>query len=119
MKGLRQFMTFDLSRFLEGKTLVATAINDLTDYDSGAIVGKKVECAIVRDDTAYTPGKDGAVVNNLYEKIVIKVKLPHTVDVTIGTEVTPINATAVGYGDYQNKLSITADGLKITRQKEV
>ena len=56
MKGLRQFMTFDLSRFLEGKTLVATAINDLTDYDSGAIVGKKVECAIVRDDTAYTPG---------------------------------------------------------------
>ena len=66
MKGLRQFMTFDLSRFLEGKTLVATAINDLTDYDSGAIVGKKVECAIVRDDTAYTPGKDGAVVNNLY-----------------------------------------------------
>lgn len=119
MKGLRQFMTFDLSRFLEGKTLVATAINDLTDYDSGAIVGKKVECAIVRDDTAYTPGKDGAVVNNLYEKIVIKVKLPHTVDVAIGTEVVPANATAVVYGDYQNKLSITADGLKITRQKEV
>ena len=111
MKGLRQFMSFDLTRFLTGKALVVTAINDLSDYDSGVIIGKKYECAIVQDDTAYIPSKDGSTISNLYEKVTIKVKLPHTVDVAIGTEVIPINATAVVYGDYQNKLSITAEGL--------
>lgn len=109
MKGLHQFMCFDLGRFLEGKTLVVTSINDLTDYNSSTIIGKKIECAIIKDDTVYTPGKDGSMVSNLFEKVLVKVKLPHTVDVSIGTEVALVNATATVYGDYRNKLSITAE----------
>lgn len=113
MKALRQFLTFDIDRFLCDKTLVVVSISDLIDYDSTKIVGTKVECAIIKDDTPYILGKDGQAITNLYEKLVIKIRYPHTVDVTVGTEVTPINATATVYGDYSNKLSVTAEGLAV------
>lgn len=58
------------------------------------------------------PGKDGAVGSNVYEKVSVKVKYPHTVSVTPGDEVTLINAVATVYGDYQNQLSITAEGVE-------
>lgn len=119
MKALYQFEHFDLNGFLAGKSLAITAINDLTDYNSGTPIGKKVECAIVRDETKYAPSKDGGVVSNLYEKLIVKIKLPHTVaNVAIGDEVVPINATATVYGDYRNKLSITAEGLVSTESQK-
>ena len=120
MKGLYQFERFDLGSFLAGKTIVVTSVNDLTDYNSGTIIGKKIECAIIKDDTAYMPSKDGSIVSNLYEKMLIKVKTPYTADVAIGTEVTLINATASVYGDYRNKLSIIAEGVvpKLPKEKQ-
>ena len=41
MKALYQFEHFDLNGFLAGKSLAITAINDLTDYNSGTPIGKK------------------------------------------------------------------------------
>ncbi len=113
MKYLRQFLHFDLNTFLGEKTLVVVSISDLTDHETKSIVGKRVTCAITRDDTTYFPGKDGVVSgSNIYEKVTVKVKYPHTVSVALGDEVTLINGVAVVYGDYQNQLSITADGLE-------
>lgn len=113
MKGLSQFLSFDLSRFLVGKTLVVVSISDLSEYGSDSVIGTKVECAIVRDDTVYAPGKDGAKVSNLYEKVNIKIKYPHTVSAEVGAVVVPVNAIATVYGEFRNKLSITADGLEV------
>lgn len=117
MKGLKQFQYFDLERFLIGKTLVVVSIRDLTEYNSDAVIGKKVECAIVRDETDYAHGKDGEKVTNLYEKLLVKVKYPHTVNAAIGDEVVLMNATATVYGEYANKLSILAEGVEAAGQK--
>lgn len=118
MKYLRQFLHFDLSAFLSGKALTVVGISDLIDHDTKAIIGKRVTCAITRDDTAYLPGKDGSAppVSNIYEKLAIKVKYPHTVSASIGDEVTLINAVATVYGDYQNQLSIVSEGLEVIKR---
>lgn len=114
MKYLRQFTHFDLASFLADKTLTVVGISDLMDHDTKAIIGKRVTCAITRDDTAYLPGKDGSAppVSNIYEKLAIKVRYPNTVSASIGDEVTLTNATATVYGDFQNQLSITAEGVE-------
>lgn len=117
MKHLRQFLNFDVNLFFASKTLTVVGISDLLDHETKAIVGKRVTCAITRDDTAYLPGKDGTAVSagNLYEKFTVKVKYPHTVSVSPGDEVTLTNAVATVYGDYQNQLSVTAEGLEVIK----
>lgn len=57
------------------------------------------------------------MVNNLYEKFTVKIKLPYTVDITVGSEVKLLSPSAVVYGDYQNKLSVTAEGIESVSQK--
>lgn len=118
MKYLRQFIHFDLASFLADKTLTVVGISDLMDHDTKAIIGKRVTCAIIRDDTAYHPGKDGPAISagNLYEKLSVKVKYPNTVSVTPGDEVTLINAVATVYGDFQNQLSIVSEGLEVIKR---
>ncbi len=116
MKHLRQFVNFDITAFLSAKTLVVVSVSDLTDHETRTIIGKRVTCAITRDDTVYLPSKDGsAPASNIYEKLVIKVKYPYTVSVSPGDEVTLTNAVATVYGDYQNQLSITAEGLEVIK----
>ncbi len=118
MKNLHQFQEFNLPRFLDGKTLVVTGIKDLVDFETKAIIGSKVEVAITRDDTVYAPNKKGEIASNLYEKLDIKVKLPNAVNVAIGDEVIiSDNAIASVYGDYGDKISITADGLSKVDRK--
>lgn len=115
MKNLYQFITFDLESFLSGKTLLVTALAPLLDYSSGLTIGTKVECVITADDTVYRPSKDGTTTSNLYEKITVKVKEPNSVNVAIGDFVEVINGSATVYGDYNNKLSVTADGLTVVK----
>lgn len=117
MKGLHQFQVFDIQRFLKDKTLVVVSVKDLTEYGANTVIGQKVECAIVRDDTVYATSKDGAKISNIYEKVVIKVKHPYSVNVAIGDEIILVNATASVYGEFSNKLSITAEGLEVVKQK--
>lgn len=112
MKGLCQFLVFDMNRFLSGKTLVAVSVSDLVDYDSGKVIGAKVECAIIKDDTPYASNKDGSTINNLFEKMSVKIKYPNTVNVSVGDEVTLVNPVGTVYGDYSNKLSISAEGVE-------
>lgn len=113
MKYLRQFVHFDLDRFFAGKTLVVVSISDLNDHETRAIIGKRVTCAITRDDTIYVPGKAGAAGSNIYEKVNIKVKYPNTVSAAIGDEVTLINAVATVYGNYLDRLALVAEGLEV------
>ncbi len=118
MKGLKQFESFDLSRFLADKTLVVTAIGDWVDYNTKAVCGKKVTCAITRDDTMYTPSKNGQPINNLFEKFDVKITSPNTVNVAIGDEViVPADAMGSIYGDFGDKLSIKASGLMKKAEK--
>ena len=71
MKNLGQF--FDYKRFLEGKKFAVTEITDAIDYDTKKPVGKTVEVACVEDKTVYQTTANGKVIDNLYEKMKVKV----------------------------------------------
>lgn len=111
LKGLRQFVPpFDCNAFLTGKELVVTACKRWTDFDTKAILGTRLEVAIVKDETPYELGKNSEVISNLFEKLVIKI--PKDISIPIGANVTLVNATGTIYGDYGNQLSIKADDVK-------
>ena len=70
----------------------------------------KVEVVIAQDKTDYGV-QDGEVVNNLYEKLTIKV--PEKISIPMNVEIKPVNAVATVYGDYRNMLSVTAESIEV------
>lgn len=110
MKKLRQFLKFDLRRFLEGKTLVAIAATAWKG-EKGEILGSRVETVILADNTDYgTPG-----ITNQYEKLVVKIPKADFV-VPNGAQVELVNGTATVYGDYSQNLSVKADDIRVVNQ---
>lgn len=118
MKYLWQFVHFDLDRFFAGKTLIVVSISDLRDHDTQAIIGKRVTCAITRDDTVYAPSKSRAIGSNIYEKVNVKVKYPNTVSIAIGNEFTLISAVATVYGNHLDRLALVAKGLEVVQPRK-
>lgn len=109
LKGLGQFVRFDLRAFLADKKLVLTSVSEWHDFQSKELLGSKAEVTIVEDKTEYR-AKGGAQISNLYNKLVIKV--PGTVNIAIGTEVEIVGGEATVYGDYRNMLSIKAASIR-------
>ncbi len=110
MKKLNMFTYFDFNGFAKGKRFMSTGIQPWKSFDTGEVIGTKVEAVIVQDKTDYG-NKEGDVVSNLYEKVVFKVRL--NIDVPMNVEIRPINAEATVYGDYRNQLSITAQNIEV------
>ena len=106
LKHLNQFQRFDLSAFLQHKTLKYLKAGIWKDGDSE--VGSKVTLQIVEDRTQY-----GQPVDNFGEQLTVKVRgvapsafaqlRPLSTEVII-TEV----ERATVYGDFRNQLSIIA-----------
>ena len=61
--------------------------------------------AITKDETEYVQ-REGESVNNLYEKLTVKV--PKELKIPAGTKVSIKGGKATVYGEYRNQLSITA-----------
>jgi hypothetical protein len=116
MKNLNQFQNFDAEAFFAKKELTLTGVRDWKDYQSGEHRGKKLDAVITRDDTHYRKSKNGEDVTNLYEKLIIKV--PHDISLPIGTKIELRGVEAKIYGDYHNKLSITAESVTVANRKE-
>ncbi len=114
MKKLSQFLRFDFDKFSEGKIYQAVSTEKWTDYDTKEILGTKVGSVIVKDNTPYKQ-KDGETVTNLFEKITFKV--PKSIQIPANAYIMPINAVGVVYGDYRNKLSVTADDIRILQKQ--
>lgn len=111
LKKLSMFQYFDIEGFLEKKKLMTVGVQEWKDYETQNILGTKVEVVIVSDETDYG-NADGNVVNNLYEKL--SVKIPAKLNnVPMNTAVRLVNPEAVVYGEYRNALSITADNIEI------
>lgn len=112
LKGIKEFNSFDMLRFQQGKEFTVTSCRKWFDYDDKSRqLGTRIEVAITRDDTKYAPSKNGEAISNLYEKLTFKVS--KDVTVPVGAVVEPVNAVATVFGDYGNQLSIKADDVKI------
>lgn len=120
MKYLSQFQRFDIDGFLKDKSLMTTAVKEWFEYDekgkkTDKCLGTMVEAVITNDATPYNQ-KDGEQATNRFEKITFKI--PKKISVPLNVYVTPVNAKGKIYGDYRNKLSVTADDIKVLQPKK-
>ncbi len=111
MQALMQFLHFDCMKFFTAKTLSVVSVSPLSDYNTKEIIGSKVTVAITRDETEYKAKADGTIPSNLFEKLAVKVP-GKTLSLATGSVVELVNPTAVVYGDYRDKLSVTAEDVK-------
>jgi hypothetical protein len=111
LKKLSLFQYFDIDTFLAKKKLMTVGVQEWKDFETQNILGTKVEVVIVEDKTDYG-NSDGNVVNNLYEKLSIKIPAKLN-NVPMNTVVRLINPEAVVYGEYRNALSLTAENIEI------
>ena len=110
MKKLNMFTYFDFDGFAKGKRFTSTGIQPLKDFDSGKVIGTKVEAVISQDNTNYG-NNEGETVSNHYEKVIFKVKAH--IDIPMNVEIRPVNAKATVYGEFRNQLSITAENIEV------
>lgn len=115
MKKLNLFTHFDFNAFAKGKKFLVVGQKPWADYNSGEVLGTKVEIVITEDKTDYGISENEITVNNLYEKFIVKISKDKNVTVELGKEVRLINPRGSVYGDYRNQLSVTADGLQVVR----
>lgn len=110
LKKLNKFLYFDFDSFAKGKRFISVGQQEWKDFNNGNILGTRVEIVIAQDKTDYGLA-EGEIVNNLYEKLIIKVSKQITIPMNV--EVRPINAVATVYGDYRNQLSVIAEDIEI------
>ena len=106
MKGLSQFLHFDGIKFFDGKSLTVVSCAPLTDYNTKQVI----TVVITQDDTTYKVKPDGTTINNLYEKVTIKVP-GKSLSLAPGTVVKLVNPTGTVYGEYRDKLSVTVEDI--------
>lgn len=110
LKKLSQFQYFDIDEFLSKMKLITTGQAEWKDFETGNRKGTKVETVIAQDKTQYRT-KEGEVVNNLYEKL--NIKIMKEINVSMNIEVRLINPVATVYGEYRNQLSIMAEDIEV------
>lgn len=110
MKKLSMFLSFNFNEFARNKTFICISTSPWKDFESGEILGTKVETVIAKDETNYNV-KDGETVTNLYEKLVFKVN--KNIDIPINAVIQPKGVQASVFGEYRNQLSCTAEDIVI------
>lgn len=116
MKHLKDFNTFDSNAFFKDKLLVTRECRDWQDETKGIHQGTIVTVAIDKDNTVYQIKDGEEFIDNEYEKITVKVK--KDVKFAKNTPVILVNAVAKIWGDYSEKLSVTADDMLPAQPKQ-
>ena len=111
MNKLHMFLKFDVEGFLKDKRLMSIGVEPWKDYNTGDVLGTKVQVAIMVDETNYGPQKDGKIVNNKLEKFFIRV--PKKINVPMDVEVVPLNPIGKVWGEFKNQLTIDADDIRV------
>ena len=110
LKKLNRFLKFDAEGFFAGKRFKAIGMQEWKDFETGKVLGKKIEVVIASDKTDYGC-TDGEVISNVYEKLVFKVRKNE--EIPMGAEVKPINPLCSVYGEYRNQLSIVCERIDV------
>lgn len=116
LKGLRSFVKFDAREFLKGKQLLLMQETPWMDYDSGKEIGAKLKTTIWTDDTNY--GTDGTTNEGSELDVKISGLKAEAIDRNNRGFIRLINPTGTVYGEYQNELSLKADGFNVVKQNE-
>lgn len=114
LKKLSQFNYFDAEGFFSKLGLIVVGRSVWKEYGTGEIKGSKVEVVISSDKHNYNTS-DGEIVNNLYEKITVKI--PKKIDVPVNAKVRIVNPEGNIYGEYRNQLSVIADDIEVLENK--
>lgn len=112
LKKLNQFSYFDAEVFFSKLGLIAVGKSVWKEYGSDIVKGTKVEVVIASDKHNYN-SSNGEVVNNMYEKLTIKI--PKEIDVPMNAKVRVINPEANIYGEYRNQLAVVADDIEVLK----
>ena len=110
LKKLNQFNYFDAEGFFEKLKLITIGISVWREYGTNIEKGTKLEVVVAGDKHSYN-NSDGEKVNNIYEKIMVKI--PKKIDVPMNVEVKLINPEASIYGEYRNQLSVIAEDVQV------
>lgn len=117
MKGLKQFLEFDLDGFLKDKEI--TFINSKPYYNyidgqvSDQVAGMKLECVITKDNTIYNNDE----ITNEYEKITIKLPQAEKINLKRGTKL-KIEGVGKVWGDYSQNLTIEATKIMVLKDDQ-
>ena len=110
LKKLNQFNHFDTEGFFSKIKLITVGNSVWKEYGSNVVKGTKLEVVIAGDKHMYNCN-EGEAVNNMYEKLTVKV--PKEMDVPMNVEVKLVNPEANIYGEYRNQLSIVAEDVQV------
>lgn len=116
LKNLREFVKFDANAFLKGKQLLLMQESPLRDYDSGKEIGAKLTVVVWTDDTKYH--KDG--VTNEGSELDVKIAGLKAEEVNRNNRgfIKLTNPVGTVYGDFQNQLSLKADGFEFVKEDQ-
>ena len=117
MKGLKQFLQFDLEEFLKDKEITFLDAKPFYNYLDGKptteLAGMKLECVITKDDTVY----NNQEITNEYEKITIKIPGANKVGIKRGSKL-KIKGTAKVWGDFSQNLSIESTNVQVIKDDQ-
>lgn len=115
LKGLRDFVKFDAKGFLAGKQLLLMQESELKDFDSGKVIGAKLMVTIWTDDTQYKKDETSNEGSELDVKILGLTA--EKVDRNNRGFIKLKNPSGVVFGDFQNQLSLKADGFDFVKER--
>ena len=110
LKKLNMFCYFDAEEFFSKLSFITVGKSVWKEYGSDNVLGTKVDVVIAGDKHNYNV-QNGDVVNNMYEKLTVKV--PKDIDVPMNAKVRLINPEGNVYGEYRNQLSVTAEDIEV------
>ncbi|MDT2824174.1 hypothetical protein [Vagococcus lutrae] len=113
-KGLHEFRSFDGHAFFKDKVLEVVSTSKWIDNATNEVLGDKVEVVILEDHTDYKQTKSGKPITNKFEKF--NVKVADAKNIISGNKVTILNPVCSVYGEFQNGLSVKADGFKVIKE---
>lgn len=117
VRGLKQFLAFDLDGFLKDKEITFITSKPYYNYVDGQAsdeeAGMKLECVITKDNTIYNNDE----ITNEYEKITIKVPLVKKINLKRGTKL-KIEGIGKVWGDYSQNLTIEATNVMVIKDDQ-
>lgn len=117
VKGLKQFLEFNLDGFLKEKEITFISSKPYYNYIDGQVsdqvAGMKLECVITKDNTIYNNDE----ITNEYEKITIKVPRADKINLKRGTKL-KVEGVGKVWGEYSQNLTIEATNIMVSKNDQ-